>query len=338
MSAGSFSRRAAVLGAAGTGVAAVVAGRAPSAAGAEAPLDRTAAAARISLTGNAGASGLGAAHPTTMTSARHSWYALADGMVCVGSISDDQLARTAGAGDVLLEEHRFAAGKVPATRIDGRLTALQPGADPREARLGIHLADHAGFVLLSPEGQEVVPVRVRVERRLDRAPTAAGLAVARDHVRIEQPAVSAFAYALLPLADALDVISRATSPRVRIVHADDLAHLVATNDGTWFAHFFGPASRSGLTVDRPCSVGVRIDPGVGRRPRPRPLTGARVHEVVVAAPDAHRGAVSVTLPFSHPGGATVRSPGVTVVQETPLQVRVDLAAAPVGGQHRITFG
>lgn len=299
----------------------------------------------LTLAGTSGTTAMDLRNHNGTLTALKSWHFLPDGIVCLGSAVTD----TSGTAVATIVENRcFPIGSVPTTRIDGRLTVLQPGSDAREARLGIQVDGHAGFVPLAPEGQEVVPIRVRVERRTGtwQAINSGGDTggtdepVTRDFLRIDQPhdaATTGHAYLVLPLATHLDVITQATAPRVRIPHADHACHMVATNDGTWFAHFFTATTRSGITVDRSCAIGITIDPGVGHRPRPRPLNGARVREIVVADPRKAGGAVTVTFPFDHPGGTTTDGPGVTVLQESPLTVRVDLGSLPRGEEHRITF-
>ncbi|TDE88818.1 sugar isomerase [Occultella glacieicola] len=289
----------------------------------------------LTVGGEIGTTAMDLTNATGTLTANKSWYFLSGSVVCVGS----NIADTSGTGVRTIAENRaFAVGARPVVRIDGRPAMLTEDLAPAR---NVHVAGHAGFVALTAPGRAEQRFGVRAERRtgtwqaINSGGDTAGSAdeVSRDYVRIEHHHESEagwYAYEVLPLATLGETMRR---PRVSVLLAEDLAHLIETLDGARMGHFFAAGAWAGYTVSGPCAVGHRQVPAAPGSGGPAQVRT----EVVISQPTKSGGQVTVEFPFDAPGAVVDADATVTVLGKTPLSVRVD-ASTPRGAEHRITFG
>jgi hypothetical protein len=255
--------------------------------------------------------------------ANKSWFFLRDGVVCVGT----KIADTSGTQVRTIAENRsFAVGELPDVRIDGEPAHLSDALVPASS---VHIAGHAGVVALAAPGRPAQQLSVRSEHRtgtwhdINSGGDTGGTTdeVSRDFIRIEQLHAASggwYAYQVLPLATAEQT---AAQPQVQVLLADDRAHLVE-DDGLRLGHFFEAGTFGGYTVSGACAIGHRRT--------------ATELELVVSQPTKAGGVLTVELPFDAPGAVLAADATVTVENESPLRLVVDVSA-PRGAEHRVSF-
>lgn len=279
----------------------------------------------LTVDGVIGTTAMNLTNSTGALRANKSWYFLRDGVVCIGS----GIADTSGTQvRTIVENRSFAVGAIPAVQIDGELAEL---SDASALATTVHVDGHAGIVALTAPDREEQRFAVRSEHRtgtwnlINSGGDTGGSTeeVSRDYVRVEQLHESSggwYAYQLLPLASAERTASQ---PTVRVLLADDAAHLIDSGEGARLGHFFSAGTFAGYTVSGACALGH------GR-------TAAGDLEVVVSQPTKAGGTVSVELPFDAPGPLLAVDGTVTVEQEAPLRLSVDVSTRR-GGEHRVSF-
>lgn len=300
------------------------------------PPAENAYAGGLTLGGVMGTTAMDLHNLTDTMTANKSWFFLEHAIVCLGSAITD----TSGTGVRTIVENRgFAPGELPQVLVDGE--ARVPSEKPVPAT-SVQVDGHAGYCSLAVPGAERQELSVRSETRtgtwwaINSGGDTAGSKeeFTRDYVRIEQSHPDDggwYAYQVLPLADAATTTAEAAAPSVRVLAAEDTAHLIEAGFGTRMGHFFDAGSAAEYTVTGPCALGHRRRLVDSDGSRPMAET-----EVVVSQPTKAGGEVTVTFPFDAPGEVTSGADSVTVASAAPLSLTVSFDGAP-GSEHRIRF-
>ncbi|ANY05272.1 polysaccharide lyase family 8 super-sandwich domain-containing protein [Pseudonocardia sp. HH130630-07] len=295
------------------------------------PAAKNTYAGGTTLGGDSGSTAMDLTNDRGNLSALTSWTYLPGSVVCLGSAITDSSGTEVR---TVLENRGYPKGGVPAVQADGTALPAGTGGDPVQARTSVHVAGHAGIVLLARPGGAPEPVRVRIESRsgswttIDTLKNSDPTPIERDYVRVERihgdsgATDAGYAYQILPGADAAATSSAAEAPGVVVVAADARCHLLHDGEGRWFGHFFAPAQAAGFTADRSCSIGVHVGDGAT--------------EIAVADPRRATEPVTVTFPFDAPGPVRTPDDRVRVVATAPLTVTVDTGTDPAATR-RVVF-
>lgn len=226
-----------------------------------------------------------------------SWFTFPEEVVCVTS----NVRNTSG-HDVktYLEQRVFEPGTTPRLTVDGSFVPSEVSDNISTVKHWAHVARHAGFVLLPIDSAKPAPAKLHLTRRtgtwwdIDQGADTYGDKTVRtkDVLRIDTThttANAAFAYRILPLATRRRTQAAVHDGAVRVVCADDTAHVIhSERTSTTLAHFFVAAERSGITVSHPCSVAWRQ------------IRNTR-YELVISDPTRAAGKVLLTLPIGGSG-------------------------------------
>ncbi|WP_327177587.1 DNRLRE domain-containing protein [Streptomyces sp. NBC_01335] len=270
-----------------------------------------------SLGGAYGSVGLDFRSYGSTLTAKKSWFCLDDSVVCLGA----GITGGSGAEVSTTVEHRnlgAPGARTPNLTVDG---TAQPSTAGWSATLAVtgwaHLAGVGGY--LFPGGATVTAGRTdRTGSWHDINTGGTTTATTRRYLTLglshgTAPANGAYAYVLLPGADASRTAARAAAPTVEILANTPAVQAIRDNgSGVVAANFFTAGTAAGITVGAPCSVILR-------------RTGSTL---TVAVSDPTHTASPVTVRLVHTGTAVRTDPRITVDTAAPtLAFTVNTAGA-----------
>ncbi|MFI9075966.1 polysaccharide lyase 8 family protein [Streptomyces sioyaensis] len=269
---------------------------------------------------------------STLT-AKKSWFALADCVVCLGAgiTAHDGVPAETVVDNRCLGESGTARLTVDGVRQPGTLGATRSFRCAHWA----HLAGHGGYVF--PGGAPLTTLReARTGSWHDintssspRPFTRRYLTLWHDHGT--DPADAGYAYLLMPGAGRRTLAARAADRRWLTVLANDAGRqaIAVERLGVTAANFWHAGSAGPLTSSGPASVLVRE-----RRPGRRPGGGGRTARLCVAAPE--RSGETLEITWSRPVRAVLgHDPAIEVLAAGPT-LRLRLTPGTACATHTCT--
>ncbi|MFD9211452.1 polysaccharide lyase 8 family protein [Streptomyces sioyaensis] len=269
---------------------------------------------------------------STLT-AKKSWFALADCVVCLGA---GITARDGVPAETVVDNRRLGGSGTAALTVDG---VRQPGTLGATRSFGrahwAHLAGHGGYVF--PGGAPLTTLREdRTGSWHDINTTSSTRPFTRRYVTLwhdhgTDPTDAGYAYLLMPGATCRTLAARAADRRWLTVLGNDAGRqAIAVHPlGVTAANFWRAGSAGPLTSSGPASVLVRERPS-GRWPG----GGGRTARLCVAAPERSGDTVEIT--WSRPVRAVLgHDPAIEVLTAGPA-LRLRLTPGTACATHTCT--
>ncbi|AWN29694.1 polysaccharide lyase 8 family protein [Streptomyces sp. NEAU-S7GS2] len=268
---------------------------------------------------------------STLT-ARKSWFALADCVVCLGA---GITARDGVPAETVVDNRCLGESGTAALTVDG---VPQPGtlgettAFPRAH--WAHLAGHGGYVF--PGGAPLKALReARTGSWHDINSTSSPQPFTRRFLTLwhdhgTDPTDAGYAYLLMPGATARTLAARAADRRWLTVLANDAGRQAIAVDplGVTAANFWRAGSAGPLTSSGPVSVLVR------ERPGGRPAGRSRTARLCLAAPDRSGDTLEIT--WSRPVRTVLAHDPAIEVLDTGRALRLRLTPGTSCATHTCT--
>ncbi|MGY4975351.1 polysaccharide lyase 8 family protein [Streptomyces nigrescens] len=268
---------------------------------------------------------------STLT-ARKSWFALADCVVCLGA---GITARDGVPAETVVDNRCLGESGTAALTVDG---VPQPGtlgettAFPRAH--WAHLAGHGGYVF--PGGAPLKALReARTGSWHDINSTSSPQPFTRRFLTLwhdhgTDPTDAGYAYLLMPGATARTLAARAADRRWLTVLANDAGRQAIAVDplGVTAANFWRAGSAGPLTSSGPASVLVR------ERPGGRPAGRSRTARLCLAAPDRSGDTLEIT--WSRPVRTVLAHDPAIEVLDTGRALRLRLTPGTSCATHTCT--
>ncbi|MGW2011776.1 polysaccharide lyase 8 family protein [Streptomyces nigrescens] len=271
---------------------------------------------------------------STLT-ARKSWFALADCVVCLGA---GITARDGVPAETVVDNRCLGEFGTAALTVDG---VPQPGTLGETTAFRrahwAHLAGHGGWVFLgSPGGAPLKALReARTGSWHDINSTSSTQPFTRRYLTLwhdhgTDPTDAGYAYLLMPGATARTLAARAADRRWLTVLANDAGRQAIAVDplGVTAANFWRAGSAGPLTSSGPASVLVR------ERPGGRPAGRGRTARLCLAAPDRSGDTLEIT--WSRPVRAVLTHDPAIEVLATGRALRLRLTPGTSCATHTCT--
>ncbi|MER6053297.1 polysaccharide lyase 8 family protein [Streptomyces sp. NPDC001793] len=269
---------------------------------------------------------------STLT-ARKSWFALADCVVCLGA---GITSRDGVPAETVVDNRNLGERGTAALTVDGTRRPAAPGRTTvlRRARWA-HLDGHGGWVFPDPPGGPALHVlrEDRTGRWSDINTTSTCDPYTRRYLTLwydhgTDPTDAGYAYLLMPGATRRALAARAADRHWLTVLANDADRQAIAVDplGVTAANFWRAGTAGPLAADGPASVLVRERPAPGRR--------GRVATLCAAAPA--RTGETLEITWSRPVRAVLGHDPAVAVLTAGAVLRLRLAPGTACATHRCT--